>query len=512
MDKKYQITKNVIYNFAGQFVLLALGFFTTPFIIHRLGNESYGILVIVTAVVGYFSILDLGLGVSVIKFLADYHAKKDKKSIEKIIGTALTAYIIIGLVGALLITIFAQTLASKFLNISPSLIPVAVMVFYVSALGFLINMVLAVFHAVPAALQRMDILNTRNIFFGVLNTFGIIALLFFGYSLLAVVIWSVAVSAVATVAFLVIILRLLPGFSIRPRFDKSTFLKLLRFGSFKSLSNIFGQVVFQLDRLLIGIFLPISAVTFYTAPVNLVQKGLSAVLNITNAVFPAMSASHAVRDIGRVKDLYLRMSKFIVFIIFPLMTILFIFSDLIINLWLGPEFVSRSSPVLKILAPAYFIAAISSPGVVAADALNKPQIATYFAGASALINLSAALILIPNFGIEGAAWALLINFLAQVPIFMVVVHSKLIKISNLEVISLALVKPVSAGFLASLVSLMLISQLDTPVLQLFLGLIIFGFTYLLANLLLGTFDEKDRVAIYFGINKIKKIAFRHDKS
>lgn len=503
MERKYQITKNVVYNFTGQLILLLLGFFTTPFIIHKLGNESYGILAIVTAVVGYFSILDLGLGISVIKYLADYHAKEDSKAIEKVIGTALTTYIIIGLLGAALITIFVQPLTRHFLHISAPLIPIAVMVFYVSAIGFLINMILAVFHAVPSAMQRMDILNSRNIFFGLLNTLGIIGLLILGFNLLAVVIWSVVVSAIATLAFLIMILKLLPGISIKLSFERKIFLKLLKFGTFKSLSNIFGQVVFQLDKLFIGIFHPISAVTFYVAPVNLVQKGLSGILNVTSAVFPAMSSSYATSDIQRVRDLYLHMSKFITFIVFPLMSCLFIFSDQIIGFWLGNNYISRSAPVLRILTPAYFVAAMSAPGVVATDALNMPQIATLFSSVSAVINLSTALILIPKLGIEGAAWALLINFIVQVPVFLMVVHKKLIKISNLEVIRACLIKPISAGIIASVVAYIFSKQLDNVVIQLFWGLFIFGTIYLAANFFLGTFDIREKRAILYFLKRIR---------
>lgn len=502
MEKKYLVTKNTIYNFLGQIILLILGFIITPFIIHSLGNESYGILSVVMAMVGYFSVLDLGLGISVIKFVADFSAKADRQSLEKVIGTALVAYIMVGLLGSFLLILTAKLLVNQFFHIPSWLIPTALVVFYVSALGFLINMILAVFHAVPSALQRMDIVSSRNIFFGLLNTVGIIILLSLGYGLVAVVIWNTLVSALATLIFLAVILRLLPGISIKPKFDWEIFSRLIKFGGFKFLSNIAGQVVFQLDKILIGIFHPISAVTFYAAPVSIVQKGLMLMLNITNAAFPALSQSHTLNDYQRIKDLYLRMYKFIGLVIFPIMAFLFVFSDQLILIWLGKEFVSQSAPVLKILALAYLIAAISAPGVVAADAFGKPQVPAFFATISAVINLLVALILIPKFGVIGAAWAMVINFASQVPIFLIFVHKKIVKISNLEVIRLSLLKPLIAGIVTAVFLSMLTGLIDQPLVSLLAGSLLFGLSFLIINLILGTFDARDKLAINYFINKV----------
>src|SRR5581483_2966925 len=108
-------------------------------------------------------------------------------------------------------------------------------------------------------------------------------------SLMAAILWNILTSIIATIIFIRVIYKLLPGISLRPQYDRQILKKLLNFGGFKFISNIAGQIIFQLDRFLIGAFLPIAVVTFYVSPLLLVQKGFSAMLNITNAVFPAIS-------------------------------------------------------------------------------------------------------------------------------------------------------------------------------------------------------------------------------
>jgi len=504
MEKSYTVTKNVIFNFAGQFFLLLISFLTTPIIIGFLGNDLFGILAIVTAVLGYFSLLDLGMGLSVIKYISEYSAKDDKRGIEKIVGSALTVYTIIGLVGGILIFILTHQIVSKFLQIPLEIIPMAVSVFYISALGFFINMVLTVFNAIPSALQRMDITNTRNVAVGLLNSLGTILLLFLGFGLIEIIALNIAVSLLVTAVLYFDIKKILPNLSLKLRFEREIFLKLLKFSGYKFIGNTGGQIVFQLDKLILGFFHPISYVTFYTVPVTLVQKAFSLMLNITNAVFPALSHSFTSGNRERSKDLYLRMGKFIVFIMTPLMAILFIFADLILVLWLNGEFALRSYQTLRILSVAYFIAALSAPGVIASDASGNPRLPAIFSSISAVINVVAAFILIPRFGIEGAAYALLINFIAQVPIFMFIVNKSLMKISNLEFISKSILKPLTSGVLAGLITSFFNNLIPVSWGKLILGVIVFSSSYLIINFLIGTFDQKDKTTFRFLISKIRR--------
>jgi O-antigen/teichoic acid export membrane protein len=298
--------------------------------------------------------------------------------------------------------------------------------------------------------------------------------------------------------------KILPNLSFRLRFEKETFFKLLKFSGYKFIGNTGGQIVFQLDKLILGFFHPISYVTFYTVPVTLIQKAFSLMLNITNAVFPALSHSFTTEDKDRSRQLYLRMGKFIVFIMTPIMILLFIFADQILLLWLNEEFVAKSAMTLRILSVAYFIAALSAPGVIASDASGNPKLPAIFSSISAFINVIAAFILIPIYGIEGAAYALLINFLSQVPIFIFIVNKTLMKISNLEFISQSIFKPLVSGILAGLICIVLNNFVLMPLIKLLLGSFVFGICYLVINFMIGTFDQHDRTTINFLISKLRR--------
>ena len=96
----------------------------------------------------YFSILDLGLGTSIIKYISQYSAKDDKKTLEKVIGTALTAYILVGLLGGMLIVLLTKIIVIQFLHIPAGLIPLALSVFYLYPLSSsVVNLVNTFFYS-----------------------------------------------------------------------------------------------------------------------------------------------------------------------------------------------------------------------------------------------------------------------------------------------------------------------------------------------------------------------------
>ena len=91
------LAHNTILNFIGQVIPLIVGVITIPFIIRGLGIERFGLLSLAWVVLGYFTILDLGLGRATIKFVAEALGKGEKDEISRIVWTAVTIQVILGI-------------------------------------------------------------------------------------------------------------------------------------------------------------------------------------------------------------------------------------------------------------------------------------------------------------------------------------------------------------------------------------------------------------------------------
>lgn len=58
------------------------GLLFTPFLISKLGDSEYGVYKIIASLVGSITILDLGVGSTVLRYIAKFYAKKDKEGIS----------------------------------------------------------------------------------------------------------------------------------------------------------------------------------------------------------------------------------------------------------------------------------------------------------------------------------------------------------------------------------------------------------------------------------------------
>ena len=76
---------------------------TIPILIATLGTERFGILTLIWALVSYFGLFDLGLGRALTQQLAASWARGEQGRADRLIGTALLATVVLGLVAGSLL-------------------------------------------------------------------------------------------------------------------------------------------------------------------------------------------------------------------------------------------------------------------------------------------------------------------------------------------------------------------------------------------------------------------------
>ena len=192
---------------------------------------------------------------------------------------------------------------------------------------------------------------------------------------------------------------------IRPAFDLAS-LRAEEVRAFLGLSGaLFGLgiadlVIYSLDRLVLGIFRPISVVGLYEGPVrahNLVRQ-----LNgtLVTVVLPAAAAFLGAGDAQRARELLVRGTRYVVAAVVPLTVVMMVLARPILEAWLGPKF-GAAGLALTIFV-SYWLAAsstsVASPMLVAAGRAGS---LLRYVWVLALANLVLSLILTPLIGLEG---------------------------------------------------------------------------------------------------------------
>jgi GT2 family glycosyltransferase/O-antigen/teichoic acid export membrane protein len=490
-DRAVVVARNVLSNFGAQAWLLVVAIATTPFVVHELGVSAYGVYALVLTLIGYFAFLDLGLGVATVKYVSEFAGRGDTHAVGRVLRTAIGAYLLLGLVGATAIALSASFVATQILDVERGLTDVTTTALLLAGVGFAVNMPLAVFGAVPSALQRIVLANTLSVGFATVGVGGTVTLLALGYGLPAILLFSVAVSAIALVAFFVVAKRLLPGVSLRPGLERSQLRLLTGFGVMKFANQMASQTVYHLDKFLVGAFLGVGAVAFFVIPGQIAHRLTQVVANVSVAFLPAASELHGQGDRERFAELYFRAAKVVALVVFPIGLVLVVFATPLLDLWLGADFARESAWPLRLLAIGYMLSALGTIPAVACDAVGRPGVTTAFSVAAAVLNVSLSLVFIPLYGITGAAAVNLVQSLVTLPVFLVYVHRRVVGLRLAELAQRSLLRPLAASALAGAVMVAFL-----PVAGSLAGLALAGVVsaalYVGFALMLGAYDLTDR--------------------
>ena len=70
----------------------------TPLLIRMLGQSEYGLYSLVSSIIGYLTVLDLGFGNAIVVYTAKYRAQKKYDEEKKLHGMFFVVFCVIGLV------------------------------------------------------------------------------------------------------------------------------------------------------------------------------------------------------------------------------------------------------------------------------------------------------------------------------------------------------------------------------------------------------------------------------
>lgn len=93
-----QLKKGALLTYVNVLLTNVIGLVLTPFIIRELGDSEYGLYVLIGSFVGYLSLMNLGVNNAIIRFIAKYKAKNDKKGELEFLGTTIWVYMFISFI------------------------------------------------------------------------------------------------------------------------------------------------------------------------------------------------------------------------------------------------------------------------------------------------------------------------------------------------------------------------------------------------------------------------------
>jgi len=403
-----RLFRNAIFNSGGWAVNVILTFITTPFFVQKLTPEGFGIYALLSSLIGYYSLLDLGLGQGLVKFVSENLAKKDYTSVYRAINTTLSIQICLGLIGLSILTLFAGPIL-RLLKVPPIYLFDAKIGLYASATGFCIMMVSLGLSSALMGLQRYDITTKVNLIINTLMLIVITLILLMGGRIGQVMIVTVFFAVINLFVYLKILQHKLPQwrFSLYP--DWSLLRKLLNFSVFLFISRMasfFGEYIV---RLIVGFILGPVGVTYYVVPWKIVIAVGGLLSSAAAVLFPYASEIGALSSGEKIRGTFMEASKVFAAIQFPLFLSLAVFSKPILTVWMGQNFAEETWFILSVLAFTASLGSLTTIPNLFTMGLGYAKIIAYFS----IFTIVFYAFTVPVFtrlgGVTGTAWAMLIS-------------------------------------------------------------------------------------------------------
>jgi O-antigen/teichoic acid export membrane protein len=389
--KKY--FKNTSWIFTEKIFRLLIAFLVTVLVIRYLGPEQFGLLSYAISFYGLFAALSiLGLETITIRELVKNPAERDK-----LLGTVFVLRLIGG-VGALILIALTLIISSE-----DSFTSLLILIISTSLIFQSFNVVDYYFRAEVKAKYSVYVQLAS-----VLITSAIKILLIIIEAPL--IYFAVVISVefvIAAIGFIIVYKSV--GFKLSVgRFQKSVAVQLLKDSWPLILTGVVVSIYMKIDQVMIKNILNAEQVGFYAAAVRLSEAWYFIPIALTNSLFPAIvNAKQISKEFynNRMQKLYDILAWMAIAIAVPVS----FFSEEIINIIFGNEF-QAGAPVLAIYiwaGVAVFLGVASTQFLINENFTKLSFLRTFI---GMILNVALNFILIPIYGIVGAAFATLVSY------------------------------------------------------------------------------------------------------
>jgi len=419
------LKKNTMWNFIGSIAPMLLGLITVPYLITQIQLEAFGILTLVWALIGYFSIFDFGIGRALTHQISSKLSDGKAEKLPGIVKTGILFMIVFGTAGGILLAALAHEFGFNWLNVSGPLQQSTVNCLLIASLGIPLATVASGLKGVLEGYEEFRIANILRILLGVAN-FGLPALtvMFFGASLEYMVISLVAARLVILVAHLIVVNAKLPYWMRSRILGKEKTIELLTFGAWMTLSNIISPLMVTADRFIISFILGAGLVAFYTVPFDFIIRLLVIPAALTSVLFPRFTYLFK-SDFEKFALLYKKSFNIIFLVMAPIVIIIAAGSFWGLSLWLGVDFAKNSWAIFSVLSIGLLFNSLAQIPHAAIQAAGGVKATALVHAAEFTLYLPLLLVALKFHGLLGAAIVWVVRVFCDLLILMFIAKKKM---------------------------------------------------------------------------------------
>ncbi len=418
----------VTLSYLTTFVSLGVSLLLTPIIIRKLGQSDYGLYEAIGSFVNYLAVLDLGFGAVVTRYTAKYENEGDFEARDKFLYTCRNIYLVLCGVVLLLGTILFFFIDKAFgASFTAEELDRAHLLFVIVLVTTAISIYSQVYKGLLNGVQLFIWPRVIQLIKAVFSKVVSIAVLYMGAN-------SVGFTGVMLAFEIVACLMLMHKAHSVVHFKKNKMprkqlVELFAFTSYLFILAIVSQIYWQIDKLVLGMFMGTISVAIYSAALNMENIMRNVSSSIRDVLIPKASriTKEQLESTSLTTDFMIKSGR-IVLMVYGLMVVgLTIVGNKFFYLWLGEEYVP-AVPILLILGYATLLPTVLLPGEELCKTFNKHGPLTLIYLFVSILNIVLTVVMVKAIGLYGAAYSTCIGLLVGNVVISLIYYNKVLHV------------------------------------------------------------------------------------
>jgi len=400
MEDALNIVKKGAYIFfLGIFISKLLNYGFRIIIARWLSPSEYGLFSLGLAVLSLAMVISsLGFPTGIERFVGI--SKENKEKVKAILKFSIYIGLFLSIISGILTFVYADEISSIFFK-NPDLTLILQIFAFAIPLYVISELASSLFIGLEDPKYRLI---TQDIIGNVSKIVLAVILLAAGLGLKGITIAYVL--SIAISMFLMLFLLKGAGYldSIKLRRHKELLKTYFSFSWPLLSASILFTLMTWTDSLMIGYYMAEDQVGIYNAAVPIASLLLIVLTGFKGLVLPPTSRLFSKGKLDKIKEVYIKTTDWITLFAVPLLLLILFYSNEILYTLFGPAYMGAKLS-LQILSLGFFVAVITGPTAQAVSMTGKSKTILIIRVISALTNIIANIILIPSYGIIGAAIA-----------------------------------------------------------------------------------------------------------
>ena len=352
-------------------IVMAVGY---PFYLHFLGYEKYGVWLVLTTVLSFASLGNLGIGTAVMKLVAEEYGRKNIQGVQSYITTATVMLLLSGTIILLILLILRHPIVASF-KLNPENAQMVLWLLPYIGVLCIYSFLIQVFEATLSGLGRMDWANYIRTFSHAIQVIISGFLLAAGQGIIGMLIGSIISCIIIHILAVLCIRKIIRFNLLNTATINATSLKIMiKFGGTVFSGTLISMLLNPFNKLMLSRYagvatLPVYEIAFTGAMYvrSLIEAGMRALLPEISRI--SSNLTHQAK--AQMQNIYERSLNLILKYGTLIYALLLLFAPFIFQIWFGQRYIETMHTAFQLMLVGTYLSLLCVPAYYTLLGANK---------------------------------------------------------------------------------------------------------------------------------------------